>query len=91
MSREPGLAPGLILGAALDALVADPRRRHPVALFGTAAAGVEARLWAASRARGALFAAACAVPAAALGLGAQRLAARSAAPRAATVPNSATG
>ncbi len=34
-------AAGLALGLGVDALVADPRRLHPVALFGTAAASVE--------------------------------------------------
>src|SRR5439155_1572727 len=35
------LAAGLIAGVALDALVGDPRRGHPVAAFGRAAAAVE--------------------------------------------------
>jgi len=74
MRRQAGLAPGLLLGSVLDALLADPRRAHPVAAFGTAASRAENRLWAASRARGALFALACAGPAAALGWGLQRLA-----------------
>src|SRR5215470_6527940 len=55
MPRRSGLASGLLLGSALDALLADPRRGHPVAAFGTAAARAERRLWAPSRARGALF------------------------------------
>jgi len=76
MRRRSGLATGLLLGAALDALVADPRRGHPVAAFGTAAGRAEARLWAASRARGALFTAVCAGPAAGGGWALQRLAGR---------------
>ena len=76
MPRRSGLASGLLLGSALDALLADPRRGHPVAAFGTAAARAEGRLWAASRARGALFTVACAGPAAAAGLAAQGLAGR---------------
>jgi adenosylcobinamide-phosphate synthase len=76
MRRQAGLAPGLLLGSALDALLADPRRAHPVAAFGTAASRAENRLWAASRARGALFTLACAGPPAALGWGLQRLANR---------------
>ncbi len=76
MRRQAGLAPGLLLGSALDALLADPRRAHPVAAFGAAASRAERRLWAASRARGALFAIGCAGPAAALGWGMQRLAGR---------------
>ncbi|HEY7432341.1 MAG TPA: cobalamin biosynthesis protein [Streptosporangiaceae bacterium] len=81
MRRGSGLAPGLLLGAALDALVADPREGHPVALFGAAASRAERRLWAATRLRGALFTAACAAPAGALGWGLQRLAGRRPLPR----------
>ena len=82
MRRGSGLAPGLLLGSALDALLADPRRGHPVAAFGAAAARAESRLWAASRARGALFTVACAGPVAAAGWGLQRLAGRGPAPAA---------
>ena len=53
--RRPGLALGLLLGTALDALLGDPARGHPVALFGTAAARAEERVWADSRPRGAAF------------------------------------
>jgi len=76
MPRRSGLASGLLLGSALDAVLADPRRGHPVAAFGTAAARAEHRFWAASRARGALFTLACAGPAAAAGWAAQYLAGR---------------
>jgi adenosylcobinamide-phosphate synthase len=76
MPRRSGLASGLLLGAALDALLADPRRGHPVAAFGSAAARAEGRLWRASRARGALFTVACAGPAAAAGWAGQRFAGR---------------
>src|SRR5215470_12304369 len=76
MPRRSGLASGLLLGSALDAVLADPRRGHPVAVFGTAAARAEHRFWAASRARGALFVLACAGPAAAAGWAAQQLAGR---------------
>jgi adenosylcobinamide-phosphate synthase len=55
---------------ALDALLGDPRRFHPVAAFGRAAAALESRDYADSRLRGAAHAAACvlavAVPAALL-------------------------
>ena len=44
---------------ALDALLGDPRRCHPVAAFGRAAAALEARDYADSRLRGAAHAAAC--------------------------------
>jgi adenosylcobinamide-phosphate synthase len=53
------LAAGLAAGVALDALAGDPRRGHPVAAFGRAAAALEARDYADSRRRGAAHAAAC--------------------------------
>src|SRR5258705_13679854 len=61
MSRQPRwpVAAGLIAGVALDALLGDPRRGHPVAAFGRAAAALEARDYADSRGRGAAHAAAC--------------------------------
>jgi adenosylcobinamide-phosphate synthase len=49
----------LLLGTALDALIPDPRRGHPVAAFGTAAGALERRMWADRRARGGLFTAIC--------------------------------
>ncbi len=57
-SRWP-LAAGLAAGVALDALLGDPRRGHPVAAFGRAAAALEARDYADSRGRGAAHVAAC--------------------------------
>jgi adenosylcobinamide-phosphate synthase len=45
----------------LDAVFGDPRRGHPVAAFGQAAAALEARDYADSRARGAIHVAACVV------------------------------
>ncbi len=64
------LALGLAAGVALDALVGDPRRGHPVAAFGRAATVLEARDYADSRRRGTAHAAACvlavALPAVAL-------------------------
>lgn len=59
------LAVGLAAGVVLDALVGDPRRGHPVAAFGRAAAALEARDYADSRPRGAVHAAACILAAAA--------------------------
>jgi adenosylcobinamide-phosphate synthase len=50
-------AVGLLLGYAADRLLGDPRRFHPVAGFGLAAAAVERRLYADDRRRGALHAA----------------------------------
>ena len=46
---------GLLLGYALDRLLGDPRRRHPVAGFGRAAGWLEARLYADRRARGVAY------------------------------------
>ena len=57
--RPTALAAGLAVGAALDALVPDPRRGHPVAAFGAAAAALERRVYADSRPRGAAYAVAC--------------------------------
>jgi adenosylcobinamide-phosphate synthase len=45
-------AAGLALGATADLLLADPRRGHPVAGFGSAAARLERRVWRDSRATG---------------------------------------
>ncbi|TFV64080.1 cobalamin biosynthesis protein [Geodermatophilus sp. DF01-2] len=54
--RDLPTAAGLALGAAADLLLADPRRWHPVAGFGRAAAALERRLWRDSQAAGALHA-----------------------------------
>jgi adenosylcobinamide-phosphate synthase len=54
--RDLPTAAGLALGAAADLLLADPRRRHPVAGFGRAAAVLERRLWRDSHAAGAAYA-----------------------------------
>jgi adenosylcobinamide-phosphate synthase len=69
MMKAPGwpLAAGLAAGVALDALLGDPRRLHPVAAFGRAAAALEARDYADSRLRGAAHAAACVLAVAAPG------------------------
>jgi adenosylcobinamide-phosphate synthase len=53
------LAAGLAAGVALDALLGDPRRYHPVAAFGRAAAALEVRDYADSRLRGPAHAAVC--------------------------------
>ncbi|MER6095712.1 cobalamin biosynthesis protein [Streptomyces sp. NPDC001728] len=58
---------GAAAGLALDLLVGDPRRGHPVAAFGRAAAGVERALWHDHRGWGALHTAVCAGSTAALG------------------------
>jgi adenosylcobinamide-phosphate synthase len=51
-------AAGLSAGYALDVAFADPRRHHPVALFGTLARRLEHRVYADSRGRGAAYSAA---------------------------------
>ena len=53
------MAAGLVLGQALDAVFGDPRRGHPVAAFGRAAAALERRSHADSKVRGALYAGVC--------------------------------
>jgi adenosylcobinamide-phosphate synthase len=71
--RGRGLAAGLLAGAALDAVLGDPRRAHPVAVFGRAAGAVENRFWRDSRAGGAAFATICAGGAVGLGFGTDRM------------------
>jgi adenosylcobinamide-phosphate synthase len=75
MPSRPGAARavGLLAGGLLDAVLADPRRGHPVAVFGQAAAGAEARLWSDSRGRGAAMVAVCVAPVALAGLAGQRM------------------
>jgi adenosylcobinamide-phosphate synthase len=74
-SRVPGwpAALGILAGAAADALLGDPRRGHPVALFGRAAQAVQGRAYADSRLRGAGYAAGCVLAAAAPALAAERM------------------
>jgi adenosylcobinamide-phosphate synthase len=57
--RRRALGTGLLLGVIADALLPDPRRGHPVALFGAAAGRAERVLYADGRWRGTVFAAAC--------------------------------
>ncbi len=64
---------GLLLGVAADAALGDPRRGHPVALFGTAAGALERRMYGDSRARGAAYTAICVTGTAALGIALARL------------------
>ncbi|MDA0634900.1 cobalamin biosynthesis protein, partial [Nonomuraea sp. MCN248] len=52
-------AAGLALGVALDAVFADPRRGHPVALFGRAATRLESGMYADARTNGAGYVAVC--------------------------------
>src|SRR5690349_19218974 len=66
-------AAGLALGALADLALGDPRRGHPVAGFGTAAAALERRAWRDSRAAGAGYAAALTGAAVATGAALHRL------------------
>ena len=72
-TRPPARAAGLALGVALDAVLGDPRRGHPVALFGRVAAALENRIYARSKVRGAIFTGVCVAGAAATGLAAERM------------------
>jgi adenosylcobinamide-phosphate synthase len=63
---------GLLLGYVADRVVGDPRRGHPVAGFGTVAAGLERRVWRDSRGAGAGYVAVLVGGAAAAGLLAER-------------------
>jgi adenosylcobinamide-phosphate synthase len=67
---------GLLLGVLADALFGDPRRGHPVALFGRAAAALEARCYADRRASGSAYTAVLVGGAAGLGVLAERATAR---------------
>ena len=71
--RARATALGLLAGVLLDQLAGDPRRGHPVALFGSAAGRLEARMWRDDRAAGAGYAALLTAAPAALGLLARRL------------------
>jgi adenosylcobinamide-phosphate synthase len=55
--RRIATASGLLGGYLLDAALGDPRRLHPVAGFGTAAAALERRMYQPTRAAGARYAA----------------------------------
>ncbi|MDU0253201.1 cobalamin biosynthesis protein [Streptomyces sp. PU10] len=68
---------GATAGLLGDLLLGDPRRGHPVAMFGRAAGAVEQVLWRDHRGRGAVHTTVCAGGAAALGLAASRAVRRS--------------
>ncbi|POX46043.1 cobalamin biosynthesis protein [Streptomyces sp. Ru71] len=77
MRAERVFAYGAAAGLLGDHLLGDPRRGHPVAVFGRAAGAVERTLWHDHRAWGALHTAVCAGGAVALGAVAARAARRS--------------
>ncbi|HUR05101.1 MAG TPA: cobalamin biosynthesis protein, partial [Nonomuraea sp.] len=70
--RDWATAVGLAGGLALDALLADPRRGHPVAAFGSLAARAEDRVYRDSRPAGAGYALGLSGGAAVLGLALSR-------------------
>ncbi|SHH10114.1 adenosylcobinamide-phosphate synthase [Jatrophihabitans endophyticus] len=72
LRRRLGRAAGLALGVLADRRFGDPRRGHPVAVFGSLAHRAEARLYADDRAHGVRYAAACVAGPVALGLLAER-------------------
>ncbi len=63
----------MVAGVALDQAIGDPRRGHPVAVFGTAASKLEAAMWRDSRAAGVAYAGVLVAAAVALGATANRL------------------
>lgn len=67
------LAAGIMTGVALDALLGDPRRGHPVAAFGRAAQVLQDRMYSDSVPRGTWYAACCVLAAAAPGVLAMHL------------------
>jgi adenosylcobinamide-phosphate synthase len=64
---------GMLAGVVLDAVLADPRRGHPVALFGRAAAALERRVYGDARPAGVLYTVLCVGPVALLGLAVTRV------------------
>lgn len=64
------------MGVVLDEAIGDPRRGHPVAIFGAVAGRLEARLWRDNRAAGASYTALLVGGPALLGLALRRLPAR---------------
>ncbi len=71
----------MVAGVAADALLGDPRRGHPVALFGRAARALQGIAYADSRLRGSLYACGSVLPVLGLGLLADRLSRRRPWPR----------
>jgi adenosylcobinamide-phosphate synthase len=78
-------AAGVVAGVAVDALVGDPRRGHPVALYGRAVGALEGRWYAPNRGRGAAFAATAVLAPVLAGVAADRATRRRPFARAVTV------
>ncbi|WP_405394381.1 cobalamin biosynthesis protein [Microbispora hainanensis] len=66
-------AAGLLAGAVIDAAVGDPRRGHPVAVFGSRAAALEKRIYRDSRLAGVAYTTICVGAATAAGMLAERV------------------
>jgi adenosylcobinamide-phosphate synthase len=66
--RAVATAAGLLGGVLADQVAGDPRRGHPVALFGAAAARLEGRMWRDDRAAGVRYTTVLVAAATALGL-----------------------
>jgi len=74
LSKRGGVtAVGLVAGVLLDQAIGDPRRGHPVAVFGTVAGKLEAVMWRDTRAAGMAYAGILAAAAAGLGVVAGRV------------------
>ncbi|SFC79061.1 cobalamin biosynthesis protein [Streptomyces aidingensis] len=82
MPTPSPVACGMALGFCADLIAGDPRRGHPVAGFGRAAAALERLLWRDRHTAGALYAALCAGPAVAAGALLEHRAATAPLPRA---------
>jgi adenosylcobinamide-phosphate synthase len=67
------VAGGIVAGVAADRLLGDPRRGHPVAIFGRAAQAAQDSCYADSRLRGLVYAAGCVMPVLAAAAMADRL------------------
>ena len=74
IALPPARAAGLFLGVVADAVFGDPRRRHPVAGFGSAAAALERRGYADRRGAGVAHVVVLVGGAVALGVGAEQMA-----------------
>ncbi|MCG6496740.1 cobalamin biosynthesis protein [Kitasatospora sp. A2-31] len=83
LTRAAAFALGAAVGSLADARFADPRRGHPVALFGSAAGRLEHRIWRDHRAVGAAYTALCVGTVTAAAVAADRLLGRRPAGRAA--------
>ncbi|MBP0450095.1 cobalamin biosynthesis protein [Kitasatospora sp. RG8] len=83
MTRAAAFAVGAVAGYLADARFADPRRGHPVAVFGSTAGRLEKRLWRDDRAAGTAYTALCVGAVAAGAVAAERVLGRRPAGRAA--------